>query len=61
MDLKKSFAEKLHNARLMRGLSMQQLCDMMGNIITKQTLSKYENGVMLNMNTEDVARNFVII
>lgn len=26
---------------------MQQLCDMMGNIITKQTLSKYENGVML--------------
>lgn len=47
MDLKKSFAERLHNARLMRGLSMQQLCDMMGNIITKQTLSKYENGVML--------------
>lgn len=48
MDLKKSFAERLHNARLMRGLSMQQLCDMMGNIITKQTLSKYENGVMLS-------------
>lgn len=47
MDLKKSFAERLRNARLMRGLSMQQLCDMMGNIITKQTLSKYENGVML--------------
>lgn len=47
MDLKKSFAERLHNARLMRGLSMQQLCDMMDNIITKQTLSKYENGVML--------------
>ena len=46
-DLKKSFAGRLHNARLMRGLSMQQLCDMMGNIITKQTLSKYENGVML--------------
>lgn len=46
-DLKKSFTERLHNARLMRGLSMQQLCDMMGNIITKQTLSKYENGVML--------------
>lgn len=47
MDLKKSFAERLHNARLMRGLSMQQLCDMMGNIITKQTLFKYEKGVML--------------
>lgn len=47
MDLKKSFGERLHNARLMRGLSMQQLCDMMDNIITKQTLSKYENGVML--------------
>lgn len=46
-DLKKSFAGRLHNARLMRGLSMQQLCDMMGNIITKQTLSRYENGVML--------------
>ena len=42
MDLKKSFAERLHNARLMRGLSMQQLCDMMDNVITKQTLSKYE-------------------
>lgn len=26
---------------------MQQLCDMMGNIITKQTLFKYEKGVML--------------
>lgn len=26
---------------------MQQLCDMMDNVITKQTLSKYENGVML--------------
>lgn len=47
MDLKKSFAERLHNARLMRGLSMQQLCDMMGNIITRQTLFKYEKGVML--------------
>lgn len=47
MDLKKSFAERLHNARLMRGLSMQQLSDMMGNIITKQTLFKYEKGVML--------------
>ncbi|WP_144154779.1 helix-turn-helix domain-containing protein [Segatella copri] len=47
MDLKKSFAQRLHNARLMRGLSMQQLCDMMGNIITKQTLFKYEKGVML--------------
>ena len=47
MDLKKSFAERLHNARLMRGLSMQQLCDMMDNVITKQTLSKYENGVMM--------------
>jgi transcriptional regulator with XRE-family HTH domain len=47
MDLKKSFAERLHNARLMRGMSMQQLCDMMGNIITKQTLFKYEKGVML--------------
>lgn len=47
VDLNKSFAERLHNARLMRGLSMQQLCDLIGNIITKQTLSKYENGVML--------------
>lgn len=35
-DLKKSFAERLHNARLMRGLSMQQLCDMMGNLLVKK-------------------------
>ena len=31
----------------MRGLSMDALCEKVGNVITKQSISKYENGKML--------------
>lgn len=44
MELKEIFSKRLRNARLMRGLSMQQLCVMMGDIVTKQSVSKYERG-----------------
>ena len=44
MELKEIFSRRLRNARLMRGLSMQQLCVMMGDIVTKQSVSKYERG-----------------
>ncbi len=44
MELKETFSRRLRNARLMRGLSMQQLCVMMGDIVTTQAMSKYERG-----------------
>ena len=44
MELKDVFSKRLRNARLMRGLSMQQLCVMMNDIVTKQSVSKYERG-----------------
>ncbi len=40
-----SFAENLRAARKMRGLSLQELADRVGNI-TKQALNKYELGTM---------------
>lgn len=40
-----SFAENLRAARKMRGWSLQELADRMGNI-TKQALNKYEQGAM---------------
>lgn len=35
MELKDIFSKRLRNARLMRGLSMQQLCVMMNDIVSK--------------------------
>jgi Zn-dependent peptidase ImmA (M78 family)/DNA-binding XRE family transcriptional regulator len=40
------FAERLKSARLMRGYSLQDLADKLGNIISKQALGKYEQGQM---------------
>jgi Zn-dependent peptidase ImmA (M78 family) len=40
----KYFAERLKSARLMNGLSLQGLADKIENLITKQSLSKYELG-----------------
>ncbi len=42
--MKEVFAQRLKDARLMRGLSMDKLCNKMGNIVSKQTISKYEQG-----------------
>lgn len=38
------FAERLKSARLMNGLSLQGLADKIDNRVTKQSLSKYEQG-----------------
>ncbi len=44
--MKTSFAKRLIMARKMAGLSLQELADSLGNVITKQALSKYEQGKM---------------
>lgn len=40
------FAIRLKNARLMAGLSLQQLSDKLNNKVSKQAISKYEKGEM---------------
>ena len=45
MELKDIFSKRLRNARLMRGLSMQQLCVMMNDIVTKQSLVYHQYSV----------------
>ena len=42
----KNFPERLKSARLMQGLSLQALADRMSNLVSKQALSKYEQGAM---------------
>jgi Zn-dependent peptidase ImmA (M78 family)/DNA-binding XRE family transcriptional regulator len=41
-----NFANRLISARKMAGLSLQNLADKLGNVVTKQSLSKYEQGKM---------------
>lgn len=43
---KKQFSTRLHEARLMMGLSMDKLALLTGGAITKQSISRYEKGVM---------------
>ncbi len=38
------FSDRLKRARIMRGLSMESLCEKMNGIVSKQTISKYEKG-----------------
>lgn len=40
------FAIRLLAARKMAGMSLQKLADALGNVVTKQSLNKYEQGVM---------------
>jgi len=40
------FANRLVSARKMAGLSLQGLSDKLGNAVTKQSLNKYEQGIM---------------
>ena len=42
-----TFSEKLRAARRMQGWSLQELADKVGNVVTKQSLSKYEQGSMM--------------
>lgn len=46
MELRKLFGQRLRNARVMRGFSMDGLCKRMGNRVSKQAISKYEGGKM---------------
>jgi Zn-dependent peptidase ImmA (M78 family)/DNA-binding XRE family transcriptional regulator len=46
VELKKLFGQRLRNARIMRGFSMDELCKRMGNKVSKQAISKYESGKM---------------
>lgn len=43
---KDNFAIRLHEARLMRKISMDRLAELTGFAITKQSISRYEKGVM---------------
>ncbi len=45
--MKQIFTYRLRSARKMAGLSQQDLADRLGNVITKQAISKYEKGEML--------------
>ena len=40
------FSARLKNARIMKGLSMDELCASMGNKVSKMAISKYEKGLM---------------
>lgn len=42
MNANEIFAQRLKNARIMKGLSMDELVAAMGNTISKMTISKYE-------------------
>ena len=49
------FAQRVKNARVMCGLTLDELCEKMGNLVSKQSLSKYEKGVMMPENNVIVA------
>jgi transcriptional regulator with XRE-family HTH domain len=44
--MENNFADRLISARKMAGLSLQNLADRLGNVVSKQSLSKYEQGKM---------------
>lgn len=44
--MENNFANRLIAARKMAGLSLQNLADRLGNVVTKQSLNKYEQGKM---------------
>jgi Zn-dependent peptidase ImmA (M78 family)/DNA-binding XRE family transcriptional regulator len=44
--MENNFATRLISARKMAGLSLQNLADKLGNVVTKQSLNKYELGKM---------------
>lgn len=39
-------SQRIKNARVMRGCSLDELAQKMGNLVSKQALSKYERGIM---------------
>jgi Zn-dependent peptidase ImmA (M78 family)/DNA-binding XRE family transcriptional regulator len=49
------FPIRLKQARIMRGLSMDSLCEKANNIVSKQAISKYETGKMMPDSTTLIA------
>jgi Zn-dependent peptidase ImmA (M78 family)/DNA-binding XRE family transcriptional regulator len=49
------FSIRLKQARIMRGLSMDSLCEKANNIVSKQAISKYEAGKMMPNSTTLIA------
>ena len=49
------FSARLKSARNMKGLSMDDLCASMGNIVSKMAISKYENGQLAPNSTVIIA------
>ena len=47
MELNEIFGARLRTARVINGMSMDELCAKMNNVVSKQTISKYESGKML--------------
>jgi Zn-dependent peptidase ImmA (M78 family)/DNA-binding XRE family transcriptional regulator len=41
-----SFGQRLHSARVMAGLSMDRLVEKLGGAVSKQSISRYERGLM---------------
>ena len=54
--MKNVFANRLKQARIMQGFSMEQLCNKMNNIITRQSISKYEIGKMMPDSTTLISK-----
>lgn len=44
--MENTFSLRLMSARKMAGMSLQELADLLGNVVTKQSLNKYEQGKM---------------
>lgn len=55
MELKEIFGARLKTARIVNGMSMDDLCAKMNNLVSKQTISKYESGKMLPNSTNLIA------
>ncbi len=55
MEMKDVFGARLKNARVINGMSMDDLCAKMNNLVSKQTISKYESGKMLPNSTNLIA------
>lgn len=49
------FSKRLKSARLMKGLSMDELCERINHLVSKQSISKYEKGMMMPDSTVLIA------
>ncbi|OJV44914.1 MAG: DNA-binding protein [Bacteroidales bacterium 36-12] len=47
MEMKEIFSERFKSARLMKGFSLQDLADALGNQVSRQALHRYEKGEVI--------------